>query len=76
MSSMMKALGIEQLSVEERPQLIDELWDSLAADSEQLPLTEAQKQELERRLADADANPDEGVPWDVVRAEAEERLRR
>ena len=33
-------------------------------------LTNAQRCELERRADDDDANPDDGVPWDRVKAEA------
>ena len=32
-----------------------------------LPLTQAQMDELDRRFADYEANPDEGVPWEEVR---------
>ena len=39
-------------------------------------LTEAQKQELDRRLAELEANPDEVTPWEEVEAEIRARLRR
>jgi putative addiction module component (TIGR02574 family) len=51
MSSLMTTLGIDRLSVEERLQLVQEIWDSLGDRVEQMPLTPAQQQELERRLA-------------------------
>jgi putative addiction module component (TIGR02574 family) len=66
----------DELSIEERLALAQQLWDSVVADLERLPLTEAQRAELERRVAAADANPAEGVAWEVVRAEARARWQR
>ncbi len=76
MSSLLKSLGIDQLSVAERIELVQDIWDSIASTPEQLPLTEAQKQELDRRLAAHRANPGEAVPWEQVKAQAQARLRR
>jgi putative addiction module component (TIGR02574 family) len=53
------------LSPAERLQLAQDLWDSLP--EEAVPLTEEQVRELERRLADHDANPGAAIPWDEVR---------
>jgi len=39
-----------------------------------VPLTEHQRRELERRLAEDDANPDDLIPWDEVKRKAIERL--
>ncbi len=52
-------------SVAERLELVQELWDSIAADCERepYPLTDEQRQDLERRLADAEADPAGGAPW-------------
>jgi putative addiction module component (TIGR02574 family) len=69
MTPTLESLGIDRLSVAERILLVQQIWDSVAADVERVPLTEAQRQELERR-ADDDANPDDGVPWEQVKAEA------
>jgi len=70
----LKALGIDQLAVEERLALVEELWDSIASDSSSNPLTPEQTQELERRLADHEANPDEGIPWPEVKASVSKLL--
>jgi putative addiction module component (TIGR02574 family) len=59
------------LSPEDRGHLIDRLVDTLAEPIEPPPLTEAMKCELDRRVADMDANPDDKVPWEVVDAELE-----
>ena len=49
--------------------------DSIAADSRDVPLTSAQRTELDRRIEDCDATPDEVVPWADVKANAVERLK-
>jgi putative addiction module component (TIGR02574 family) len=76
MAVSMKDLGIDRLSVEDRLALLQEIWDSLAADIEQAPLTEAQRQEVDRRLAAHRANPQAAIPWEQVEADALARLRR
>jgi len=68
MSQTLKALGIDQLSVAQRILLVEEIWDSIVAEAEDLPLTEAQKQDLELRLGEYNDNPDAGSSWEDVRA--------
>ena len=63
---------ILKLSVSERIQLVEEIWDSIAAHPESLPLTEAQKTELDRRLADYRSNPGQGRTWEEVRDSLDE----
>ncbi len=58
---------IVSLSVDERIRLVEAIWDRIAAEPDQPELTEAQKQELERRLAAHTASPEEVVPWEEVR---------
>ena len=74
MPSTLHTLGIDRLSVDQRISLVQQIWDSIAADAEQRPLTDAQRQELERRADDDDANPDDLVPWEQVKDEALRRL--
>jgi putative addiction module component (TIGR02574 family) len=62
---------ILSLPREERIRLVEEIWDSIARESEALPLTAEQAAELDRRIAEYEANPEEGEPWEVVR----ERIR-
>jgi len=73
MPPTLQELGIQGLSVEDRLALADAIRDSVAAELEERELTVAQRIELDRRLSLADANPDRGVPWEVVRAEARAR---
>lgn len=60
------AFNIEQLSPEERLQLLDRLWESLRAHPDQLPLTAAQRDELDRRLEELDRGETDGIPWNEV----------
>ncbi len=76
MPTSMKALGLDGLSVEDRIELAGEIWDSVEREIESSPLTEAQRAELERRLADSNARPDDVVPWEDVKARALARSRR
>jgi len=76
MSSLITALGIDRLSAGERLQLAEEIWDSLEAELPEFPLSDAQKQELDRRIAALEANPDAVVPWEEVEARALARFRR
>ncbi|MDA2925242.1 addiction module protein [Acidobacteria bacterium AH-259-A15] len=63
---------ILKLSVAERIQIVEDIWDSIAAHPESLPVTETQKQELDRRLADYQVNPKEGKTWEEVRDSLDE----
>ena len=76
MAVTLKSLGIERLGIEERLILVEELWDSIAADSAAVPLTEAQRAELDRRIAEHETNPDDVVPWEEVKASITERLKK
>jgi putative addiction module component (TIGR02574 family) len=76
MPSLFNFLGIDRLSPAERVQLVGEILDSLDADREPPPLTEAQRQELDRRLAILEANPDGASAWEEVEARVLARLRR
>jgi putative addiction module component (TIGR02574 family) len=76
MAQTMKDLGIDQMNLEERLALVQEIWDSIAAEAEQRPLTEAQQRELERRLAAHAADPSKVIPWEEVKAKALARAKR
>ena len=76
MGAKMKSLGIDRLGVEERLDLIEEIWDSLDAVSDAVPLTDAQRAELERRFKDDEADPDDVASWEAVKAATLSRLER
>lgn len=56
------------LPVEERIRLVEELWDSVARDANAVPVTDAQKRELDRRLAVYDDDPEAGIDWTELKA--------
>jgi putative addiction module component (TIGR02574 family) len=66
----MSSIAIDQLSPAERLSLIEELWDSM--DASEVPLTAAQRDEVDRRLDTADADAERGATWRQLKA----RLRR
>ncbi len=68
MAVTMKSLGIDQLSVDDRLLLLEEIWDSIAADPDAVPVTESQKQDLRDRLDEFQENPKAGAPWEEVKA--------
>lgn len=75
-SVSLRDLGIDRLSIEERLQVADAIWDSVMHEVETSPLPGWQRAELERRLADSVVNPDAVRPWSDVEAEALARAKR
>jgi putative addiction module component (TIGR02574 family) len=69
------ALNIGDLTPEERLRLIEELWDSLDEKPGTVPLTNAQREELDRRLDDLERAGPEGIPWDQVLQQIRSRSR-
>ena len=67
MRHTIQSLGIDRLSVDQRIALAQEIWDSISAE-ELPPLSDAQRQELDRRIAEMDKNPDDVIPWEQVKA--------
>ena len=65
--------GILKLSVADRIQLVEAIWDSIAAAPESLPVTAAQKRELDRRLAQYQDDPNAGRTWEEVRDSLDEK---
>jgi putative addiction module component (TIGR02574 family) len=59
----------KKLSIPDRILLVEEIWDTIAQENEAFELTEAQKQELERRLASGPTNPTQGRTWEEIKAE-------
>lgn len=62
-------MDFSQLTVAERIQLAEDLWDSISEAPEILSLTDAQRKELERRLKAYRSEPDATIPWESLRQE-------
>ena len=67
MQMSLDQLGINQLTSVERLELIGLIWDSIPEPAGETP-PEWHLRELERRVAAADAHPEQGVPWEEVRS--------
>ncbi len=66
---------LKQLSVEERLQLLEDVWTSLDDDHPHpLPIPKWQEEELERRLRDIELNGSQGVEWSEFYEELRKRL--
>ncbi|HVT42965.1 MAG TPA: addiction module protein [Thermoanaerobaculia bacterium] len=63
---------LTKLPLPQRLEIVERLWDSIAADPERLPVTAKQAEELDLRLAAHESNPEEGVTWEEIR----DRLRK
>jgi putative addiction module component (TIGR02574 family) len=65
--SMMGTTDILRLSISERIQLVQDIWDSIAELPDSVPLTDEQKAELDQRLDAYHRDPNIGSPWAIVR---------
>jgi len=64
---------ILDLSVSEKIQLVQDIWDSIAQVPESVPLTNEEKTELDRRLNAYHKDPNAGSPWLLVRERIKSR---
>ena len=55
------------LSVSERLEIMNVIWESIANEHAGLPVPDWQIAEVERRSAEMDANPNLGIPWEEVK---------
>jgi len=74
MNASIKPLGIDRLPVEERLALVEQIWDSIAADSSAVPLTGTQHAQLQKRMEEDDAHPGDVMSWEQVKASTLSRL--
>ena len=68
---MQKAIleEILELSVSERIQLAQDIWDSIAMVPESHQLSEDQKAELQKRLKEYRENPNSGISWEDLKSQ-------
>ncbi|MEI8572830.1 addiction module protein [Methylomonas sp. WH-1] len=59
---------ILELPLQERIQLVELIWDSVAAVPEAVEVSPALKAELERRMIEFERNPESGYSWDQVKS--------
>lgn len=68
--------SIFDLTPSEKLQLVEDLWDDLAATPEAVPVHEWQKEELARRKANLMKNPASGLTWEEVKKRVRSRYDR
>jgi putative addiction module component (TIGR02574 family) len=68
-------MDVSALSREEQLELLDQLWGEVGHDPRALPLSEAHREELDRRLDELEVDGPIGIPWDdlVARIRAQAR---
>ena len=66
--------ALRELPVEQRMRLVEDLWDSIAADQSVLPLTDSQRAELDRRLDAYETDRNVGRPAEDVLVGIRNRL--
>ncbi len=57
-----------ELPIAERLRLVEAIWDSIAEHPDALPLSDAEREELDRRWTDYLKNPTAGASWSEVKA--------
>jgi len=72
----LNAVSIFDLSPPEKLQLVEDLWDDLAATPSEIPVHEWQKKELARRKTNLMSNPASGLSWDEVKRRVRSRYGR
>ena len=65
---------IQQLSVKDRIELVEAIWDSIAIEADKIPLTEQQRLELDRRFDRFLAEGSDGIRAQEAIAEIRVRL--
>ncbi len=76
MGQALHALGIDSMSVEDRIELAQDIWDSVAIEAGLLPPGKAKRAELDLRLAEDDAAPNDTIAWETIKAESQARWQR
>jgi len=69
---MASRIDLSELTPTERLSLIDDLWESLSDDAA-LPISPSLGRELDRRVEEAQHDPEEGRPWEAIRSDLEGR---
>ena len=67
MEATIESLGINRLNAAERLRLVQEIWDSIAAEVETLEIPQSHKDELDRRIGADDAKPGDGLTWEQLK---------
>ena len=74
MSVSIKSLGLDELPIEDRISIIDQLWEGIIASNDAVPISDELAAELERRLSVYRSNPEDSHSPEQVRAAAHRHI--
>jgi putative addiction module component (TIGR02574 family) len=61
------------LTIQQRIELIGQLWDGIPDSIEALPVPDWHREEINRRLASAETDPDAAIPWEEVKRQLRDK---
>ena len=64
-----RKFDVTGLTVAERIILVEEIWDSIAAQEESYKITQAQRTELDLRIESRKGSPESGTSWEELKSE-------
>jgi putative addiction module component (TIGR02574 family) len=68
-------LNLDEMTRDEKLRLIEEIWESLEDDTDDLPVPDWHRRELDRRLDELDRGEAIGIPWEQALQEIQSRLK-
>jgi len=75
MAQSINPADITAMTINERIALVHAIWDSIAAETDPVHLTELKKRELDRRIAGLDADPQNVRTWEAIKEAIKANLR-
>lgn len=69
----MSDISVFDLTPSEKLQLVEDLWDDLAASPQEIPIHDWQREELDRRKQNLANNPGSGLTWEEVQRRVRSR---
>ena len=68
--------GFDDLSLDDQIDYVQSLWDRIAAKPDEVPVPDWHREVIRQRMAEQQASPSEGRPWEEVRDETRDQLKR
>ena len=68
--------GFDDLSLDDQIDYVQSLWDRIAAKPDQVPVPDWHREVIRQRMAEQEASPTEGQPWEEARGEIRSKLQR
>ena len=66
----LQSLGIDRLSARDRLELAKDICDSIPPNEPSAAFRDYWREEIRRRVAEHDANPEDAIPWEQIKAES------